>query len=138
MISFNWLHCHGSRDLSTTKLRLTDQFKSLFRYGIPSLISAPIRPRCTSRSSTSPATARGHNPAGPDGQQLSKRLSGFHRHTRSDLEHAAKLLRPHANEAAAVPQEQPQRGPQESEASQRWPVSCWAKTGRPRSPTNVP
>ena len=40
MISYNWLHFNGANlfdnplDLLNTQLRLTDQFKSLFRYGI--------------------------------------------------------------------------------------------------------
>lgn len=39
VVSFNWLHCHGGEsfgnplDLANTKLRVTAQFKSLFRYG---------------------------------------------------------------------------------------------------------
>ena len=141
VISFNWLHCHGSSlfgnplDLANTKLRLTDQFKSLFRYGIPIADLGAHAPTVQERVlhiTSDRQRVRSHNPAGPDGQQLSKRgievrpeqrPSGWviHRHTRSDLEHAAKLLRPHANEAAAVPFKSNRNGaqPQESEASQQ-------------------
>ena len=64
-ISSNWLHCHGANlfdnplDLST-HLRLTDQFKSLFRYGIAVTDLGGMCPalRRSPRSATSPVTGK--------------------------------------------------------------------------------
>ena len=118
MISSNWLHCHGSNlfdnplDLTNTRLELTNKFKSLFRYGtvvsdlgahVPYVL-AQSKARHTS-SDGQAITSKVVNGV----QQLRK--SGIqacihtantgwviHRHTRSELEYAAKLLHPDVNE----------------------------------------
>ena len=118
VISSNWLHCHGSNlfdnplDLTNTRLELTNKFKSLFRYGtvvsdlgahVPYVL-AQSKARHTS-SDGQAITSKVVNGV----QQLRK--SGIqacihtantgwviHRHTRSELEYAAKLLHPDVNE----------------------------------------
>ena len=141
VISFNWLHCHGSSlfgnplDLSNTQLRLTDQFKSLFRYGIPITDLGAHAPTVLGEVRhivSGGKEVRSRNTSSSHSHQLRKRgvavrpdqqLSGWviHRHTRSDLEHAAKLLRPHANQDAAVPFKSNRNGapPREESAASR-------------------
>ena len=117
VISSNWLHCHGANlfdnplDLSNTRLRLTDQFKSLFRYGIPvtdlgchvpSVTAEPeIRHTTSDRQSVKSKAVNGLRRLSKGGLQASieNENTGWviHRHTRSELEYAGKVLYPYAN-----------------------------------------
>ena len=117
VISSNWLHCHGANlfdnplDLSNTRLRLTDQFKSLFRYGIPVTdlgchvpsIEAEPEIRHTSsdgkRLKSTPVNGLRRLSKGGLQASIQKENTGWviHRHTRSELEYAGKVLYPYAN-----------------------------------------
>ena len=124
VISSNWLHCHGANlfdnplDLSNTRLELTNKFKSLFRYGIPVSDLGAHVPYVLAKPKISHTSS--------DGQFVSNqvvlgirnlngvrklRKSGIqacihttntgwviHRHTRSELEYASKLLHPDVND----------------------------------------
>ena len=117
VISSNWVHCHGGNlfdnplDLSNTHLRITDKFKSLFRYGIAATdLGAHVpwvlaEPKILHTSSDGNAI---HSKAINGLRRLSK--SGtqaciqtantswvIHRFMRSELEYANKLLYPDAN-----------------------------------------
>ena len=117
VISSNWLHCHRGKlfdnplDLSNTRLELTNQFKSLFRYGIAMTDLGAHVPTVLAKPKIQHTIS--------DGQAvLSKNINGLqrltkrgiqacihtantgwviHRHTRSELEYAAKLLNPDVN-----------------------------------------
>ena len=117
VISSNWLHCHGANlfdnplDLSNTRLRLTDQFKSVFRYGIPvtdlgchvpSIAAEPeIRHTSSDGKRLRSTPVNGLRRLSKGGLQASihKENTGWviHRHTRSELEYAGKVLYPYAN-----------------------------------------
>ena len=117
VISSNWLHCHGANlfdnplDLSNTQLRVTDQFKSLFRYGIavtdlgghvPCVQAEPeVRHTTSDRQSVKSKPVNGLRRLSKGGIQASIHKPDtswvIHRHTRSELEYAAKLLYPYAN-----------------------------------------
>ena len=64
VISFNWLHCHGSSlfgnplDLSNTQLRLTDQFKTSSATESPSQTSVRMHQPCWERYGTSSAAGK--------------------------------------------------------------------------------
>ena len=117
VVSSNWLHCHGGElfgsplDLAHTRLRLTDQFKSLFRYGlavtdlgahVPWVLAEPPIHHTSSDGQVVLSSSVG------DLRRLRKRgiqanincaNTGWviHRHTRSELEYASKLLYPDVN-----------------------------------------
>ena len=117
VISSNWLHCHGANlfdnclDLSNTRLRLTDQFKSLFRYGIavtdlgahvPWVLGEPEILHTSSDGININSTAvNGLRRLRKRGIQASIHRANtswvIHRHTRSELEYASKLLHPDVN-----------------------------------------
>ena len=117
VISSNWLHCHGANlfdnplDLSNTRLRLTDQFKSVFRYSVavtdlgchvPSVQAEPeIHHTTTDRQAVKSKPVNGLRRLSKGGFQASiqKENTGWviHRHTRSELEYAGKVLYPYAN-----------------------------------------
>lgn len=117
VISSNWLHCHGGKlfenplDLSNTRLELTNKFKSLFRYGIAvSDLGAHVpyvlaEPKTRHISSDGQAVASkvvsGVRKLSKSGVQanIHTEKTGWviHRHTRSELEYAAKLLYPFKN-----------------------------------------
>ena len=117
VISSNWLHCHGANlfdnplDLSNTHLRLTEQFKSLFRYGIavtdlgghvPCVQAEPeIRHTTSDKQAVKSKPVNGLRRLSKGGLQASIHKTNtswvIHRHTRSELEYAAKLLYPYAN-----------------------------------------
>lgn len=117
VVSSNWLHCHGGDlfcnplDLKHTRLRLTDQFKSLFRYGlavtdlgahVPWVLAEPPVHHTSSDGRMVTSSSVG------DLRRLRKRgiqanitaeHTGWviHRHTRSELEYSSKLLYPDVN-----------------------------------------
>ncbi|MDA9699607.1 glycosyltransferase family 2 protein [Synechococcus sp. AH-736-M02] len=117
VISSNWLHCHGANlfdnclDLSNTRLRLTDQFKSLFRYGIavtdlgahvPWVLGEPEILHTSSDgikvNSTAVNALRRLRKRGIKASINTNNTSWvIHRHTRSELEYAYKLLHPDVN-----------------------------------------
>ena len=117
VVSSNWLHCHGGElfdnplDLSNTKLRLTDQFKSLFRYGIavtdlraqaPWVLAEPeIRHTCSDGQPVLSKPTNGVRRLRKRGIQASINAAKtgwvIHHHTRSELEYASKLLYSDAN-----------------------------------------
>ena len=117
VISSNWLHCHGANlfdnplDLSNTRLRLTDQFKSLFRYGIavtdlgahvPWVLGEPEILHTSSDginvNSTAVNALRRLRKRGIKASINTTNTSWvIHRHTRSELEYAYKLLHPDVN-----------------------------------------
>ena len=108
-VSSNWLHCHGGElfenplVLSNTKLRLTDQFKSLFRYGIavtdlrahaPWVLAEPeIRHTCSDGQPVLSKPTNGVRWLRKRGIQASINAAKtgwvIHRHTRSELEYAS-------------------------------------------------
>ena len=116
-VSSNWLHCHGGElfenplVLSNTKLRLTDQFKSLFRYGIavtdlrahaPWVLAEPeIRHTCSDGQPVLNKPTNGVRRLRKRGIQASINAAKtgwvIHHHTRSELEYASKLLYSDAN-----------------------------------------
>ena len=117
VISSFWVHCRGGLlfgnplDLANTQLAASGQFKSLFRYGIPVTdLGAHVpwvlnKPPCRHISSDGrQVPSRSWNGV----RRLKKRgtLNGIgqagtgwviHRHTRSELEYASKLLYPDVN-----------------------------------------
>ena len=117
VVSSNWLHCHGGElfdnplDLSNTKLRLTDQFKSLFRYGIaitdlgahaPWVLAEPeIRHTCSDGQPVLSKPANGVRRLSKSGIQADNTTTNtgwvIHRHTRSEIEYASKMLYPDVN-----------------------------------------
>ena len=117
VISSNWLHCHRANlfdnplDLSNTRLEVTNKFKSLFRYGIPvSDLGAHVpyvlaKPKISHTSSDGQAIAdqvvNGVRKLGKKGIQACIHTTNtgwvIHRHTRSELEYASKLLHPDVN-----------------------------------------
>ena len=117
VISSNWLHCHRANlfdnplDLSNTRLELTNKFKSLFHYGIPvSDLGAHVpyvldKPKISHISSDGQAVAdqvvNGVRKLGKKGIQACIHTTNtgwvIHRHTRSELEYASKLLHPDVN-----------------------------------------
>ena len=118
VISSNWLHCHGGNlfdnplDLSNTRLELTNKFKSLFRYGIPvtdlgahvpyTLAISKIRHNSSDGQALPSKVMNKVRKLSKSGIQacIHKANTGWviHRHTRSELEYAAKLLHPDVNE----------------------------------------
>tara|TARA_Y100001933_G_scaffold222637_1_gene233364 strand:- start:711 stop:1226 length:516 start_codon:yes stop_codon:yes gene_type:complete len=117
VVSSNWLRCHGSElfdnplDLSNTKLRLTDQFKSLFRYGIavtdlgahaPWVLAEPeMRHTCSDGHPVLSKPTNGVRRLRKHGTQASINADNtgwvIDRNTRSELEYASKLLYSDAN-----------------------------------------
>ena len=116
VISSFWVHCHGGLlfgnplDLANTRLAVSGQFKSLFRYGIPVTdLGAHVpwvrNPSCRHISCDGrKVPSQSWNGV----RRLRKRgtLNGIgqagtgwviHRHTRSELEYASKLLYPDVN-----------------------------------------
>ena len=117
VISSNWLHCHGANpfdnplDLSNTHLRLTEQFKSLFRYGIavadlgahvPWVLAEPeVRHTSSDGHTIQHTPVNGLRRLSKGGHQACIHTANtgwvIHRHTRSELEYAIKLVYSDAN-----------------------------------------
>ena len=117
VISSFWVHCHGGLlfgnplDLANTRLSVSGQFKSLFRYGIPVTDLGAHVPWVLSRPSCRHISSDGKKVPSKSWngvRRLRKRgtLNGIgqagsgwviHRHTRSELEYASKLLYPDVN-----------------------------------------
>ena len=118
VLSSFWVHCRGGLlfgnplDLANTRLAVSGQFKSLFRYGIPVTdLGAHVpwvlnKPSCRHISSDGRKVPTSRSWDGV--RRLKKRgaLNGIgkagtgwviHRHTRSELEYASKLLYPDVN-----------------------------------------
>jgi len=118
VISSNWLHCHRSNlfdnplDLTNTRLELTKKFKSLFRYGIAvsdlgahvpyTLAKSKTRHTTSDRQAVPSQVVTGVRKLRKSGIQACIHTANtgwvIHRHTRSELEYAAKLLHPDVNE----------------------------------------
>ena len=118
VISSNWLHCHGGKlfdnplDLSNTRLELTNKFKSLFRYGIAVTDLGAHVPYVLAESQIRHISSDGQDVADRVMNRVRKLSKNgiqaciqktntswvIHRHTRSELEYAAKLLHPDVNE----------------------------------------
>ena len=118
VISSFWVHCHGGLlfgnplDLANTRLAASGQFKSLFRYGIPVTdLGAHVpwvlsKPSCRHISSDGRKVPISRSCKGVRCLKKSGALNGIgqagtgwviHRHTRSELEYASKLLYPDVN-----------------------------------------
>ena len=153
VISSNWLHCHGANlfdnplDLSNTQLRLTDQFKSLFRYGIavtdlgghvPSVEAEPeIRHITSDRQTVKSKPVNGLRRLSKGGLQASIQKENtswvIHRHTRSEPEYAAKLLYPYANKQKVQfkPNRKGYRLPKESQESRQLARNLFGPSHQP-------
>ena len=141
VVSSNWLHCHGGNlfdnplDLSNTKLRLTDQFKSLFRYGLAItdlgahvpwvLATAKINHICSDGQPVHSPATNGLRRLRKSGIQADTKTTNtgwvIHRHTRSEIEYASKLLYPDANKQT-IPFKQNRKGyelPEEKSVSRK-------------------
>ena len=153
VISSNWLHCHGANlfdnplDLSNTHLRITDQFKSLFRYGIavtdlgahvPWVLAEPeIQHTSSDGRPVKSKPVNGLRRLSKRGIQASIHKANtswvIHRHTRSELEYAAKLLHPDVNKQA-IPFKPNRKGyllPKESLKSRRLATKLLGPTHQP-------
>ena len=153
VISSNWLHCHGANlfdnplDLSNTRLRLTDQFKSLFRYGIavtdlgahvPWVLAEPeIQHTSSDGRPVKSKPVNGLRRLSKRGIQASIHKANtswvIHRHTRSELEYAAKLLHPDVNKQA-IPFKPNRKGyllPKENLKSRRLATKLLGPTHQP-------
>ena len=118
VISSNWFHCHGGDlfgnplDLSKTHLRLTSQVKSLFRYGLEVTSLGAHVPWVKATQSCKHVNSNNQSiktkpfngirrlqknaPIARIGEKHSSWV--IHRHTRSEIEYACKLLYPRPNE----------------------------------------
>jgi hypothetical protein len=116
VVSSNWLHCHGGElfgnplDLANTQLRLTSQFKSLFKYGTAIADLGAHVPWVQERPSITHTNSEGKciesvNRSFKGVVRLKKKGSlatigkanigwMIHRLIRSELEYASKLLYP--------------------------------------------
>ena len=153
VVSSNWLHCHGGElfdnplDLSNTRLRLTDQFKSLFRYGIavtdlgahvPWVLAEPeIRHTSSDGQLVLSKPANGLRRLRKRGIQASINTANtgwvIHRHTRSELEYASKLLYPDVNKQA-IPFKANRKGyvlPKESRSSRQLATQLFGPEHQP-------
>ncbi len=153
VISSNWLHCHGANlfdnplDLSNTRLRLTDQFKSLFRYGIavtdlgahvPWVLAEPeIQHTSSDARPVKSKPVNGLRRLSKRGIKASIHKANtswvIHRHTRSELEYAAKLLHPDVNKKA-IPFKPNRKGyllPKESQESRQLATKLLGPTHQP-------
>ena len=118
VVSSNWLHCHGGElfgnplDLANTQLRLTSQFKSLFKYGtaiadlgahVPWVLERPSITHTNSEGTCIESVNRSFKGVVRLKKKgslatIRKANTGWmiHRLIRSELEYVSKLLYPDA------------------------------------------
>ena len=153
VISSNWFHCHGGDlfgnplDLSKTQLRLTSQVKSLFRYGLEVTSLGAHVPWVKATQSCKHVNSNNqfiktkpfngirrlqkNAPIARIGEKHSSWV--IHRHTRSEIEYACKLLYPRPNEKE-IPFKTNRIGfimPKEKANSRQLAINLFGKSNQP-------